>query len=209
MTEKNLQLLLEEFHVPAHIRAHMKKVAGIAVFIGKKLIKKGGSVDLKSLEQAALLHDMVKLCDFKELKPERFQTPYTEEDLSCWKKLIKEYHHVGHVHAAYEILKQRGEEKIATIIKKHRFSCLIDPNENERPVSWEEKILYYADKRVKHDQIVTIKKRVEDGRKRYFPDGKVPANDEKIYQAILSLEHELSKASGINLHSHPMALANQ
>jgi uncharacterized protein len=198
MTEKALQLLLKEFHVPEHIRAHMEKVARIAALIGKKLVKKGGKVDLKALEQAARLHDLVKICDFRDIKKEFLQERYTPEDLICWSNIRRKYHHLGHVQAAFEILKQRGEEKIATIVKKHRFSCIIDIDTKEQPITWEEKILYYADKRVQHDRIVSLKQRIDDGRMRYFPDGNIPEDDEKTYRAIIKLEKELCQASGVD-----------
>ena len=197
MTENDLQLLLDEFHVPEHIRAHMEKVARVAALIGKNLVKRREKLDLKALEQAARLHDLVKICDFPKIKKEYLREPYTAEDAACWKEIRQKYHHLGHVQAAHEILRQRGEEKIATIIKKHRFSSIIDIDPKERPVTWEEKILYYADKRVQHDQIVTLKQRIEDGRRRYFPDGTIPDDDEKTYKAIVRLEKDLCQAAGM------------
>ena len=85
---------------------------------------------------------------------------------------------------------------MATIIRKHDFRSLIAAADEDRPQTLEEKILYYADKRVCHDRIVSLKRRLEDGRKRYFPDGKIPVHDRMIAQKLRTLEKELlTKAS--------------
>lgn len=194
MTEESLQNLLKKYRVPKHIQAHMLKVALVSVFIGKKIQETGEKVDLTKLRQAALLHDMMKLCDFKELNLQYFDPTETctAEDLQFWRDLIKSCSSKGHITAAYEVLKELGENELAEIVKKHRFASLID---NDKPVTWEEKILYYADKRVRHDQIVSIAERLEDGQKRYFPEGNLPENDHLVENALYELEKELlSKA---------------
>jgi uncharacterized protein len=189
MTEKALQDLIEKYRVPLHIRAHMEKVAGVALFLARKLIAQGEKVDLHNLRQASLLHDILKLCDFKELRLEYFTQTYSQEDVHFWTELIKSCSHKGHIQAAYELLIGLDEPELAEIVKKHRFNCLIE--ESEKPVTWEEKLLYYADKRVMHDKVVSIKERLEDGRKRYFPDGKVPVDDSLVEKALFELEQEI------------------
>lgn len=195
MTENELQTLLTQYHVPRHIMAHMKKVEGVARFIGEKINSAGGKVDLELLRQACLLHDLVKICDFEELDLSGFEG-FTAEDVQFWTALIKAGHKDGHITAVCNILEDLNEKKLAQIIKKHRFTCLIETNHAERPSSWEEKILYYADKRVKHDRITSIKDRLEDGRQRYFPDGNIPANDAIIEKALYALEEEISDRAG-------------
>ena len=74
-------------------------------------------------------------------------------------------------------------------------------SKNDRPQTLEEKILYYADKRVCHDRIVTIKKRLEDGRKRYFPDGNIPSDEIHIVQKLYQLEKELLEKAKIKSSS--------
>ena len=196
MTEKTLQELLRKYRVPFHIQAHMKKVAAVSLFIGTQLQDSGQKVDLTILRQAALLHDILKLCDFKELNLQYFQKSPSKKDKAFWTELIKSCSHKGHIQAAYELFMDIGEPQIASIIKKHRFNCLIE--KNEKPTTWEEKILYYADKRVKHDQVVSIQERLEDGRKRYFPDGHIPKEDAQIEKALYKLEQELCNHAKIH-----------
>ena len=97
------------------------------------------------------------------------------------------------------MLMDLGEEKIAIVVRRHRYNGLIDPK--EKPTTWEEKILYYADKRVMHDQIVSLQKRVQDMRERYFPDGNLPASDQPVEKAIFKLEKELCLKAGIKPES--------
>ena len=196
MTENELQNLLKQYHVPKHIMSHMQKVADVALFIGKKLSEKNIRIDMELLRQAALLHDLVKICDLSELDLTDCEG-FTAEDIQFWAHMIRSCRYDGHVNAAYNILIDLKENKLAEIVKKHRFNSVIDANHKERPVTWEEKILYYADKRVRHESIVSIKERIEDGRRRYFPEGKIPPDERLVEKQILKLETELCRLAGI------------
>lgn len=197
MTENELQNLLKQYRVPRHIMAHMERVAAVADFIGRKLRKNGEKIDLKLLRQAALLHDIVKLCDFEELDLQSLDQTYTAEDVQFWSSLIKSCHKDGHVAAAFNILKDLGEDELALIVKKHRFGSLMDSDVEERPKTWEEKLLYYSDKRVMHDKVVPLSQRLEDGRKRYFPSGKIPKDDKLVEKALYKLEYEICEKAGL------------
>ncbi len=195
MTEELLQQLVTQYRVPVHIQKHMKKVAAVALYLGQKIHQSGEKINLIVLRQAALLHDVLKLCDFKELDIENFEQTITAEDISFWTALMKSCSHVGHVEAAYNVLKDLGENEIATIVRKHRFEGLI--SKRDKPKTWEEKLLYYADKRVRHDEIVSVAERLEDGRQRYFPDGNLPPNDHLVEKALYKLEKEICSKAGI------------
>jgi uncharacterized protein len=197
MTENELQNLLKAYHVPRHIMSHMEKVEKVARFIAQKLNSAGGDVDMELLRQAALLHDLVKICDFEELDLTGFDG-FTGEDVQFWTALIKACRKDGHITAVCNILTDLNEKKLAQTIRKHRFGCLIDPDPAERPVSIEEKILYYADKRVRHSEITSIKERLEDGRRRYFPDGKIPSGNTRTEKELHKLEAEICGKAGIS-----------
>lgn len=195
MTEENLHKLIEQYRVPVHVRKHMKKVAAVALYLGQLLNQRGQKVNLIVLRQAALLHDIMKLCDFKHLNFDHFEQNVTAEDIRFWTALIKSCHHVGHVDAAYNVLMDIGERELAVIVRKHRFEGLID--ERDKPKTWEEKLLYYADKRVRHDKVVSTAERLEDGRKRYYPDGDLPEHDHHVEKALYELEEEICSKAGI------------
>ncbi|MFA5829727.1 MAG: HD domain-containing protein [Candidatus Gracilibacteria bacterium] len=191
MTEAKLAEIIKEYRVPFHILKHMKKVAAVALFLGKKLKDEGAEIDLIFLRQAALLHDFVKIADFPKINLDYFEEKPSAEDLKVWQNIIDQWHSIKHCYAAFEILKAKNEIALGTIIKKHRFISLIDPVADERPNTLEEKILYYADKRVRHDQIVTITERLEDGQKRYFTDGNIPKTDALVEKSLFLLEKDL------------------
>ena len=196
MTENELCELWLKYHVPTHIMAHMRRVEAVSMFVGEKINLLGGKVDLKILRQAALLHDLVKICDFAELDLDGFDG-FSAEDVQFWTALIRSCHKDGHITAVCNILEDLKEDRLAEIIKKHRFNCLIADDPALRPESIEEKILYYADKRVRHDQITSLAERLEDGRLRYFPDGNIPPEDALIEKALYKLESEICRLAGI------------
>lgn len=197
MTETELRELWVKYHVPNHIMAHMRRVEAVCIFIGEKINSRSRRVKLEVLRQAALLHDLVKICDFAELDLSGFDG-FTAEDVHFWTELIRSCRRDGHITAVCNILADLKENRLSEIIKKHRFTSLIDADPKQRPESLEEKILYYADKRVRHDRITTLTERLEDGRKRYFPDGNVPPEDARIEKALVKLESEICRLAGIN-----------
>ena len=85
-----------------------------------------------------------------------------------------------------ELLLKKGYPEVANLIRKHSMYKL---PENEYPSTWEEKIVYYSDKRVKNNTIVTVEERYEDLRVRY----KVPFL-EKEYNFAKKIEKELQGA---------------
>ncbi len=189
-----IQKIYKKYRVPKNIRAHMKAVARVALKLGKAIQKKGQPIKLRELKTAALLHDIVKLCDFAEVDFKKIPHKPTKMELKTWRRYIKKYHVIGHAEAGYQIVKKYNQE-VAVMIKKHGYKSLIAAKKKDRPTTIEEKILYYADKRVKHDKMVTLKERISDGQKRYFPNGKIPSNDKKIQKALFVLEKELLKTA--------------
>src|SRR3989338_7413242 len=90
-----------------------------------------------------------------------------------------------HEAAMAKFLSNQGEKKLATLVKKHGFFSIDDLK------TWEEKILYYADKRVDHDQIVGLKKRFLEGKKR---SSALSGNPEKVRlteEKVFKLEREI------------------
>lgn len=145
--------------MPRHVMRHCEGVANFALKLGKKLIAAGEKIDLDLLYQASMVHDLVRVVDFRHFRPEKFSGGFTQRDLEVWEALRKKYAGMHHADAGAKILEERGFIEIAQIVRAHRFTH-IDAGFG----SWEEKILYYADKRVKHDQIVTLEERLHDGR---------------------------------------------
>jgi len=59
--------IIREYHVPSNILSYSLAVAKLAVFLAKKLKERGVTVNVYQVDRACLLHDIVRICDFKEL----------------------------------------------------------------------------------------------------------------------------------------------
>ena len=79
-TPKQCSEIMKEYRAPLHILKHSLTVAGLAVFLAKKLKEKGQAVNVALVERACLLHDIMRVCDFEELDYGKFQQTITEED---------------------------------------------------------------------------------------------------------------------------------
>jgi putative nucleotidyltransferase with HDIG domain len=117
--------------------AHCELVARIGVFLAQALRKAGEPVNVALVEAGGLLHDLTK-----------HQSLATGEN---------------HAETAAKILEELGYPEVAKVVAQHIF---LKPGPPGSPIR-EEEIVYYADKRVKHTEIVSLKERFEDLRQRY------------------------------------------
>ncbi len=185
-------MLIEEFHVPRHVMRHCEGVATFAVKLGGKFIAAGEKIDLDLLYQAAMVHDLVRVVDFGHFHPEKFPGGFTQQDLEVWEALRKKYAGIHHADAGAQILEERGFSKIAEVVRAHRFIHIKIGFK-----SWEERILYYADKRVKHDKIVTLEERLRDGRIRNAHIIKRTEEESEILnRKVFELEKEIFEKIG-------------
>jgi len=76
--------------------------------------------------------------------------------------------------------------EMAQVMVKHRLSAII----KDSLKTWEEKIVYYADKRVNHDTIVSLDERIAEGRKRWHVH-KTEYHQENILKKMKELEIEI------------------
>ncbi len=144
-----------------HIVNHSLKVAEVALFISKELNRRGHSIDLRLVEAAALLHDFTKT-----------ECLRTRED---------------HALTGSKALAGMGFERVGAVVREHiRLSKKRSPFR----VS-EEEIVNYADKRVKHDQVVTLEERFEDLRERYGKNPKAIELLENLKESTLEIEKKI------------------
>ncbi|MEZ0344459.1 MAG: HD domain-containing protein [Caldimicrobium sp.] len=155
--------LLRKEEVPEHIIRHSEKVALIALFLGCFLKERGEPIDLNLLTCAALLHDIKKMESIKT--------------------------GMNHALSGYKLMKNLGFERAGEIIYAHIFFKAPKPG---APIS-EEEIVFYADKRVKHDEIVTLKERFKDLRERYGRTFKSLIRMTLLEEMTLLLEKRLFK----------------
>ena len=74
----------------------------------------------------------------------------------------------NHVIAGAKLLKSMGFSEVSEVAKKHSLYEI--EKEKNQPIRIEEKIMFYADKRVKGNKIVSLKERFGDLGKRYNRD---------------------------------------
>ncbi|MHA1364299.1 MAG: HD domain-containing protein [Candidatus Freyarchaeota archaeon] len=155
-SRKECMELLRRHNVPRGVIHHSLAVRRVAVFLAKELNKKGFNLNIKEIEAAALLHDIKKIDSLKD--------------------------GTSHAHEGWRLLRKLGYPTVAEIVKQHVFL-----NENNDPKKIvEEEILNYADKRVRHSKVVTLKERFEDLTERY-------GKDKASIEMINSLEQKARK----------------
>lgn len=81
---------------------------------------------------------------------------------------IRKVNSNAHEVEGFELIKSLGFPEVALVIRKHGLANV--HKEEFIPKTWEEKIVFYADKRLKGDKIVSVEERFEDARKRYNKD---------------------------------------
>ena len=198
-THKECLAMLAEYHVPPNIVRHNKAVAKLVVFLAQRLNEKGAAIDVTLLERAGLLHDMMRVFDFPESDYHLFERNLPAKEQAKWRRLHAKYKAMTHEDAAYDVLKERYPA-LALTIKRHRYMAMLD--ENNRPKSWEEKLLYYADMRVMHEKIVPLKQRLAEGHKRnihmHGSAAQSKINTAKVDPMIEEMEKEIFDKIGLD-----------
>ncbi len=173
-SHKQALALLNKFHVPSNIMEHSLLVNKVAMKIAKDLAKKI-DVNIKLVDRASLLHDLFKYIEFNA----------DELDVFC-RKIKEKYKGMSHEEAAYRFFLYDYPE-LAKVILNHGYKSIDKLN------SIEEKIVYYADKRVMHNKIVSLTERLAEGHRRHAQKTKSFDYDstKKIDSKIFALEKEL------------------
>jgi uncharacterized protein len=140
--------LLDLHRVPAHIRRHSEQVARVALQLARGLNVQGADLDLELIEAGALLHDIAKA--------------------DCLAS------HRDHAREGGEVLRREGYLRVAALVERHVELGAWDP---DGPFT-EAEVLNYSDKRVRHDEVVTLAERFEDLVARY--GGRHPEAEARI-----------------------------
>jgi len=131
--------MMDKYFMPSHIRDHSMLVARIAMLISSQLDAQGIEISIEKSVSGALMHDIAK-----------FPCIQSHED---------------HCSKGKEICKNEGFSEIADIVNEHVIlrNPIIADQYNEK------EIVNYADKRVLHDQVVSLEARMDDIKIRYLP----------------------------------------
>lgn len=132
--------LLESHGVPPHIRRHSEQVARVTLRLGEALGAAGFQLDLDRLEAAALLHDIAKA------------------DCLGGRQ--------DHAREGGARLRALGYPEVAALVERHVDLGAWEPAGEVT----EAEVLNYADKRVRHEEVVTLGERFQDLLERYGKD---------------------------------------
>lgn len=128
-TARNCRHLLEKYSTPAHIIMHCQKVWEVARVLGEGMLRQEYPLDMALLEASCLLHDIGKYPSI--LNRSKFHDLHGER-----------------------ILEQEGFPDVANIVGQH----VVLRSKRGDPIK-EEHVLFYADKRVVHDEVVSLEDR--------------------------------------------------
>lgn len=183
-TNEQIDKWREEVLLPEHIIAHCEAVGSTAEKVGKALLDRGIIARPHVLLTAGKMHDLLKFVDFDGSQDHLF--PDMSDRQSTWNVIKARFANMKHEEACCTFLHDHGFEQLGTIIKPHGSA---EKPGFERTMT-EQLILYYADKRVCNDRVVTIAERFEDFRNRYA-DGKMTPLARKLEDEALEAEKRL------------------
>jgi len=169
-SENECHELIRTYRMLPNIIDHSVQVMRVSVAIYENL-KHPELLSKELIVAAALLHDIAKTrsIERKELR---------------------------HDLIGGEIIRELGlAEEIADIVEKH--VVYIDFKENS-PIN-EKDIIFYADKRVMHDKVVTIDERIDDLVIRYGKNDKIKEMIIHNKKFVLALENKIQKNMKINI----------
>ncbi|MDD5751402.1 MAG: tRNA (adenosine(37)-N6)-threonylcarbamoyltransferase complex ATPase subunit type 1 TsaE [Candidatus Peribacteraceae bacterium] len=183
-TEAEIETWRDEMALPVIIRRHCDAVAQTADRLGERKRAQGCLLRPAALHAAARLHDLLRPVDFRQ-GAAHIEEEISPERAARWKNLRTTYAGMKHEAAAAAFLEERGFPGIADIVRTHGLTLSASTR-----VTIEQQILYYADKRVKIDEVVSLEERLRDFTARYAPNGVLPAA-ENWYEEARQTEHEL------------------
>lgn len=170
-TEDQCFELIKKYEMLPNIVDHSIQVKNVAVALYNHLIDKE-KLSLELLVSSALLHDITKTRSIIEKE-------------------------MRHDLTGGELLRNLGYNDIAVIVENHVIFSGFEPDGNLT----EKEIIFYADKRVMHDQVVTIDKRVDDLVERYGKTQNIKDMIVHNKKFILELESKIQRHMDINIET--------
>jgi len=160
-TKEDCLSLLKVNQVPEHIVRHSLTVHKVALFLCQAMNRHGAKLNQGLVEAASILHDIAKMDGLKSSR--------------------------SHSRDGALLLSRHGYPEVAEIVRQH---VVLDHALGDECIS-EAAIVHYADKRVKHTQIVSLQERFLDLKERYGKSPEAMAWLEKAESQSLALERYL------------------
>ena len=159
--ESTCRQLMDRYSMLPNIVEHSYRVCQVAAFLGKALSGQGNGLDPALIRASSLLHDITKTRSLK-----------TKEK---------------HAGTGGNLLRDLGYPQVAEVVRGHVQLSAGDDLETLREVH----IINYADKRVRHDTVVSLEERFVDLVERY---GRTPERRirlEQMRRKALELEQHI------------------
>jgi len=170
-TDEECHTLWDNFAMLPNVRAHSGLVACIATALARQAVVAGLSVNVAAVRAAALLHDLAKT--------------YT----------IRHGGNHCQLGAAW-VQEVTGNPALAQGVLCHvSWPHALDLRANFLPL-----VLIYSDKRVKHNQIVTLESRFDDLLVRYGKTDFIRARIRESFEQAEAIERALAETLDMDLH---------
>ena len=173
---------MEMFAMWENIRQHSFKVAQVAICLRENLMHRGIAVDRDLVVAGALLHDIAKSKCLDE---------------GC-----------RHAEIGGELMREFNYPEVAEIVANHVVLADFSPRRYGEGGFTASDLVFYADKRVKHDQIVSLDERLDYIMDKYANDSR--RNEELIlhnFKCCRILERHLFNLLDISPDALPQLLA--
>jgi tRNA threonylcarbamoyladenosine biosynthesis protein TsaE len=187
-SREEIEAWRREVQLPEHIGRHCDAVGAFAQKCAEELLQRGTICRPETVRIAGELHDLLRFVDFK--KSVHKKIPHAKEPDEQTQKhwgTLREMYGEKHEDACAAFLEKQKYPEIAMIIRSHGLRSADHPD-HFRTI--EQKILYYADKRVQYDKVVSLDERFDDFVERYG-DGKESDWAKMTREKTKSMEKEL------------------
>lgn len=164
--ESTCRQLIDRYSMLPNIVKHSYRVCQVAAFLGKALSREEGGPDLALIVASSLLHDITKTRSLK-----------TRED---------------HAGTGGSLLEALGYPQVAEVVRGH---VRLTDGDHRGPLR-EVHIINYADKRVRHDAVVSLEDRFVDLMERYGQTPERRLRLEAMRETALELERKIFRRIG-------------
>ncbi len=170
-SDDECQAYWDRFCMPDHVRGHSQSVATVATALAKSARARGLAVDVQTVRAAALLHDLAKA--------------YT----------IRHGGNHCQLGGAW-VMDLTGNAAMAQAVIHHvTWPFDLDFRKHFLPL-----VVIYADKRVRHEEIVTFDERFSDLLDRYGKTEDIRRKMMNAREQIVAIENGLQTLLGIDLN---------
>ncbi len=159
--EVTCRRLMDRYAMLPNIVEHSYRVCQVAAFLGRALSRRQNGLDPALIVAASLLHDITKTRSLK-----------TREN---------------HAATGGELLEELGCPKVAEVVRGH---VQVPEKEDLRTLS-EVHIINYADKRVRHERVVSLEERFIDLMDRYGKTDEARDRLRRMRRKALEIEENI------------------